>query len=54
MLTLKKTILRAYEEFRDIEETDQLTVYPLEEVTVEKTVALMDKARTEPRDLYDM
>ncbi len=46
--------MRAYEQFSDIEETDQVTLYKLEEIAVEKTVALLDKARTEPRDLYDM
>lgn len=50
----KRPVLKAYEEFTDIEETDMLTVYSLDEIVVEKTVALMDKARTEPRDLYDI
>jgi hypothetical protein len=31
-----------------------LRVYSLEEIAVEKTVALLDRARNEPRDLYDL
>jgi predicted nucleotidyltransferase component of viral defense system len=30
-----------------------IKVYSLEEIAAEKTVALVDKARNEPRDLYD-
>jgi hypothetical protein len=29
-------------------------VYSLYEIAAEKTVALLDRARTEPRDLYDL
>jgi predicted nucleotidyltransferase component of viral defense system len=29
-------------------------VYSLEEVVTEKVIALMDRARNEPRDLYDL
>ncbi len=31
-----------------------MRVYALEEIAVEKLVALTDKARNEPRDLYDL
>jgi len=47
-------ILRGYEEYRDLPENAGVRVYSLEEVAVEKTVALLDRARNEPRDLYDL
>jgi hypothetical protein len=31
-----------------------LPAYSLEEITTEKTLALADRARNEPRDLYDL
>ena len=50
----KRPVLRGYEEYRDLSQDAQVRVYSLNEVAVEKTVALMDRARTEPRDLYDL
>lgn len=50
----KKPVLRSYEEFSDLPEDAVITVYSLKEIAAEKTVALLDKARTEPRDLYDL
>jgi uncharacterized protein len=47
-------ILRGYEEFSDLPENRPLLVYSLEEIATEKTVALADPARNEPRDLYDL
>ena len=50
----ERPILRGYEEYRDLPEDARVRVYSLNEVAVEKTVALLDRARNEPRDLYDL
>ncbi len=47
-------ILRGYEEFTDLPEKRLLRVYSLEEIAAEKALALADRARNEPRDLYDL
>lgn len=47
-------MLRGYEEYRDLPEDAVVRVYSLDEVAVEKTVALLDRARNEPRDLFDL
>jgi hypothetical protein len=49
-----RPILRGYEEYRDLPEDARIQAYSLNEVAVEKTVALLDRARNEPRDLYDL
>ena len=49
-----RPILRGYEEYRDLPEDARVRAYSLSEVAVEKTVALLDRARNEPRDLYDL
>ncbi len=49
-----RPVLRGYEEYRDLPEDAVVQVYSLDEVAVEKTVALLDRARNEPRDLYDL
>ena len=49
-----RQVLRGYEEYADLPEGALLRVYALEEIAVEKLVALTDKARNEPRDLYDL
>jgi predicted nucleotidyltransferase component of viral defense system len=49
-----RPVLRGYEEYRDLPEDARVRVYSLDEVAVEKTVALLDRARNEPRDLYDL
>jgi predicted nucleotidyltransferase component of viral defense system len=49
-----RPILRGYDEFRDLPEARLIGVYSLEEIAAEKTMALADPARTEPRDLYDL
>jgi predicted nucleotidyltransferase component of viral defense system len=51
---LERPVLRGYEEFTDLPENRLLLVYSLEEIATEKTLALADKARNEPRDLYDL
>jgi len=48
-----RAILRGYREYSDLPEAEHVRVYSLEEIAVEKLVALTDKARNEPRDLYD-
>ena len=49
-----RPVLRGYPEFADIPENRPVLVYSLDEIAAEKTVALTDTARTEPRDLYDL
>lgn len=46
--------LLSYPEYNDIPAGINVRVYSLEEIASEKTTALLDKARNEPRDLYDM
>lgn len=41
-----------YEEYTDLPRDTSLQVYSLEEIGAEKVVALQDRARNEPRDLY--
>jgi predicted nucleotidyltransferase component of viral defense system len=50
----ERAILRGYEEFTDLPENRLVRVYSLEEIAAEKTLALADRARNEPRDLYDL
>ncbi len=50
----RKPILRTYPEFADLPEHRALLVYSFPEITVEKTLAITDDARREPRDLYDL
>jgi len=47
-------VLRAYPEFEDLPEGRLVSVYSLNEIAAEKVVALQDRARNEPRDLYDL
>lgn len=47
-------ILREYKEYDDLPEDAILRVYSLDEIAVEKVIALLDRARNEPRDLYDI
>lgn len=49
-----RPVLRGYDEYRDLPDDVRVRVYSLDEVAVEKTVALLDRARNEPRDLYDL
>ncbi len=51
---VERPILRGYEEFADLPEDSAIQVYALDEIAVEKVVALTDRARNEPRDLYDI
>lgn len=47
-------VLKSCPEFTDLSEEHKILVYSLNEIASEKTVALLDRARTEPRDLYDL
>jgi predicted nucleotidyltransferase component of viral defense system len=47
-------IIKSYELYEDIPEGPALKVYCLSEIAVEKLTALTDRARNEPRDLYDL
>ena len=49
-----RPVLRGYPEFTDLPEDRSVLVYSLNEIATEKTVALTDPARNEPRDLYDL
>ena len=49
-----RPVLRGYEEYADLPEDALVRVYALEEIAIEKLVALTDRARNEPRDLYDL
>jgi len=50
----QRPVQRGYDEFTDLPEGRAIDVYSLNEITAEKTMALADAARSEPRDLYDL
>lgn len=50
----ERTVLRGYDEYADLPEASSIRVYALEEIAAEKVLALTDRARNEPRDLYDI
>jgi hypothetical protein len=49
-----RLVLRGYEEYSDLPDNAKIRVYSLGEIMAEKVVALTDRARNEPRDLYDV
>jgi hypothetical protein len=49
-----RPVLRGYEEYADLPDGAKVRVYSLGEIATEKVIALMDRARNEPRDLYDV
>lgn len=49
-----RPIYRTYDEFSDLPDGLTVKTYAIEEIAVEKLVALSDRARNEPRDLYDL
>jgi hypothetical protein len=51
---IEHVILRGYEDFSDLPDNRSIFVYSLDEIATEKTMALADPARNEPRDLYDL
>src|SRR3989338_5085929 len=50
----ERAVLKGCDEFTDLPEGEKILVYSLREIAIEKIVALLDRARTEPRDLYDL
>jgi len=46
-------VLKGYDEYEDIFDDNIIRAYSLNEICVEKFLALTDRARNEPRDLYD-
>ena len=50
----ERPMLKGYDEYSDLPEDSNILVYALDEILVEKVVALTDRARNEPRDLYDV
>lgn len=50
----ERAVIRGYDEYIDLPENQLVQVYSLEEIAVEKLLALTDRARNEPRDLYDL
>ena len=50
----ERKILKGYDEYDDLPGDEKINVYSLEEILIEKVVALTDRARNEPRDLYDV
>lgn len=49
-----KTLLREYDEYKDIPEGIKLKVYTLDEIFLEKYLSILDRSRNEPRDVYDL
>jgi uncharacterized protein len=49
-----RAIQRTYGSFGDLPEGPTVKVYAIEEIVIEKLLALSDRARNEPRDLYDL
>ena len=50
----ERMVLRGYNEYEDLPENVAIHTYSLDEIATEKVVALLDRARNEPRDLYDI
>lgn len=50
----ERPVIRGYDEYTDLPENQLVQVYSLEEIAVEKLLALTDRARNEPRDIYDL
>lgn len=50
----ERAIVKGYDEYTDLPEDSFIQVYALDEIAVEKFAALTDRARNEPRDLYDL
>lgn len=49
----ERVVLKSYDEYEDLPEDNTILCYSLQEILSEKTVALLDRARSEPRDLFD-
>ncbi|MBZ0186220.1 MAG: nucleotidyl transferase AbiEii/AbiGii toxin family protein, partial [Candidatus Obscuribacterales bacterium] len=46
-------VLTSYIEFDDLPEDASIKAYSLKEIATEKVVAILDRRRSEPRDIYD-
>jgi len=51
---IMRTLHREHKEYKDIPENIKLLIYPLKEIFIEKYISILDKARNEPRDIYDL
>ena len=49
-----RPVHRTYDGFDDLLTGPTVKVYAIEEIVIEKLLALSDRARNEPRDLYDL
>lgn len=47
-------VLKTYDEYEDLPDDARISIYSINEIVSEKIVALLDPARNEPRDLYDL
>ena len=47
-------VLKTYGEYEDLPDDAIISIYSMNEIVSEKIVALLDPARNEPRDLYDL
>lgn len=50
----ERVVLKGYDEYKDLPKGVTIRVYSLAEIAAEKLIALLDRARNEPRDLYDI
>lgn len=50
----ERFVLQGYEEYDDLPDGRSIRVYSLDEIVIEKIADLTDRARNEPRDLYDV
>ncbi|MBI2606333.1 MAG: nucleotidyl transferase AbiEii/AbiGii toxin family protein [Deltaproteobacteria bacterium] len=50
----ERVVLKSYAEYNDLPDGAKVLAYSLGEIAAEKTAALLDRARSEPRDLYDL
>lgn len=50
----RRRVLRTYEEFSDLPEGREVLSYSIQEILIEKCLAVTDRARNQPRDLYDL
>ncbi|MER1941242.1 nucleotidyl transferase AbiEii/AbiGii toxin family protein [Castellaniella sp. FW104-16D08] len=49
-----RPVHRTYDGFDDLPAGPTVKIYAIEEIVIEKLLALSDRARNEPRDLYDL
>jgi len=50
----ERPVLQAYAEYEDVPGNSIIKVYSLKEIAAEKVIAVCDRARNEPCDLYDL